>query len=136
MELISNLAWSATIVVLLAIWITGQRPLSRASLLPAIGIQIIAFTMAAFILLPAISVTDDLHACAMPAEVERSCGWNHRMLAAVQAPHNLPVGLALLASSLRPARLRRIATLSADESMPFSPQVFDRTLWSRPPPSA
>jgi hypothetical protein len=92
--------------------------------------------MLSAILLPVISITDDLHASEIPAEVERTCGWSHRNHASVQAPHNLPVALALLSSLLRPAGPSPVAVLAADEAISHHPFRFVRALWSRPPPIA
>lgn len=136
MELFSNLAWAVTVIAMLVVWLASRRRVRRGTVLPAIGVQIIAFAMTSVILLPAISVTDDLNACVIPAEVERTCGWNHRNLAPVDVPHRLPIALALLTSLLRPTHLRTVAMLTTDEPVSCHPFDFGRKLWSRPPPAA
>lgn len=124
------------IIAMLVAWLAGRRRLRRATLLPRIGVQIIAFAMMTVILLPAISVTDDLHACAIPAEVERTCGWNHRILASVESPHSFPVALALLESLLRPTSLRTVTLIAPEKPISRNPTESGSKLWSRPPPLA
>lgn len=136
MELFSNLAWAAVSIAMLAIWVAIRRRMHRPALLPGIGIQIIAFAMTTTILLPAISVTDDLHSCAIPAEVERTCSWNHRNLASAQAPHSVPIALALLASLPQLMGLRTIARIATNDAISCRLGECGRQLWSRPPPAA
>jgi hypothetical protein len=135
-ELFSNLAWATIIVAMLSAWLACQRRQSRFSLLPAIGVQLIALAMLSAILLPVVSVTDDLHAGDIPAEVERTCGWNHRDLASVQATHCLPVALAVLASLLRLTTTRTVEIRAAYTPIWRQQLLYRRMPWSRPPPSA
>lgn len=139
MEILSNLAWGLVVVVLWGFWLKG---LSRGEqgargkvLLPAIGVQLVALAMLSAVLLPVISVTDDLQSANFPAEVERAGGRNDRHLALDQPMHPLPVALALLIFSLRPLRLHTIAFLRGDELLPRQRNAYARTLWSRPPPA-
>lgn len=142
MEILSNLAWGLVVAVLWGFWLKGlprqgeQDSRSEVSLLPAIGIQLIALAMLSAVLLPVISVTDDLQSANFPAEVERTGGRNDRHLSLDQPTHPLPVALALLVFSLRPLRLHTIAFLSSDELLPRQHDAYVRTLWSRPPPAA
>lgn len=136
MELLSNLAWAIVITALWGVWLFGRHGRSRASLLPAIGVQFLALAMLSAILLPVISVTDDLQFCHNPAEVERASGRNDRHGSFDQSPHPLPVALALLSFCPRIARPQVIAILIADELGPRQQSVHARVVWSRPPPSA
>lgn len=141
-EILSNLAWGLVVAVLWGLWLKSlprrgeQRTQGKAALLPAIGVQLVALTMLSVVLLPVISVTDDLQAANFPAEVERAGGRNDRHLSLDQFTHPLPVALALLVLSFPPLRLHTIAFLSNDELLPRQRHAYARTLWSRPPPAA
>lgn len=141
MEILSNLAWGLVVVVLWGLWLNSlprrgeQGSRAQASLLPAIGIQLVALAMLSAVLLPVISVTDDLQSANIPAEVERAGGRNDRHLALDQVAHPLPIALALLIFSLPPLRLHTIAFLTSDELLPRQHEAYARTLWSRPPPA-
>lgn len=141
MEILSNLVWGLVVVVLWGLWLKGlsrgeQGARGKVLLLPAIGVQLVALAMLSAVLLPVISVTDDLQAANFPAEVERAGGRNDRHLALDQTTHPLPVALALLIFSFRPPRLHSIAFLRSDELLPRPLEAYTRTLWSRPPPAS
>lgn len=142
MEILSNLAWGLVVVALWGIWLAGlgrrnqTQCRDKASLLPAIGIQLIALAMLSAVLLPAISVTDDLHSANFPAEVERTLSRNDRHLVPGQSMHPLPVALALLLLTFRPPQLHTIAFLSGDALLQRPSPAYPRALWSRPPPAA
>ena len=136
MELLFNLIWAMVVIVLWGKWLHRQRDGSKAFLPPRTAIQIIAMAMLSAVLLPVISITDDLQAYHNPAEVQRTSDRNDRHAVLAKASHGLPVALALLAFCLRPMRLHTVAFLTANDPMPQSQIAFGRTLWSRPPPSA
>lgn len=140
MEILSNLTWGLAVAVLWGLWLKGlarseQGACGKASLLPAIAVQLVALAMLSAVLLPVISVTDDLQSANFPAEVERAGGRNDRHLTLDQGTHPLPVALALLIFSLPPLRLHTIAFLSKDELLPRQHDAYARTPWSRPPPA-
>lgn len=141
MEILSNLAWGLVVAVLWGFWLKGlarrgkQGGRGQASLLPAMGVQLVALAMLCAVLLPVISVTDDLQAANIPAEVERAGGRNDRHQTLAQPMHPLPLALALLIFSFRPLRLHTIAFLIRDELLPRRQDAYARTLWSRPPPA-
>jgi hypothetical protein len=134
-ELVFNLIWAAVIATLWALWAGDRRFRRDASLRPAAGFQIIALLMLSAILLPVISITDDLQAYHNPAEVQRTCDRNDRHASLGQSLHTLPVALALLALCARTLHLHTIALLTINEAMPRHQIAFGHTLWSRPPPS-
>ncbi len=142
MEILCNLVWGLVVVVLWGLWLKGlprrgeQGARGQASLLPRIGIQLVALAMLSVVLLPVISVTDDLQSANFPAEVERAGGRNDRHLSLDQLTHPLPVALALLVFFLPPLRLHTVAFLSTEELLPRQHHAYARTLWSRPPPTA
>jgi hypothetical protein len=135
-ELLSNLVWAAVILALWGVWLADWRCRHATSLLPRAGVQLLALAMLSAVLLPAISITDDLQAYHNPAEVQRPSDRNDRHAVLAKSPHSLPVALALLAFCLRPSRLHTIAFLTANDPMPHGQIAFGHTLWSRPPPSA
>lgn len=136
MEILSNLVWLSVVLALWGFCLSGRRGQGKASLLPAIGVQLVALALLSAVLLPAISVTDDLQTAHNLAEVVRPGSKSDHHLALEQASHPLPVALALLFFSYRPLRLHTFAFLSGDESMPHQAAACARTLWSRPPPAA
>lgn len=141
MEILSNLAWGLVVAILWGYWLKSlarrgqQEGRGQGSLLPAIGIQLVALAMLSAVLLPVISVTDDLQAANFPAEVERTLSRNDRHLSMDHAPHPLPVALALLIFSPPPLRLHTVAFLGSDELLPPRQEACAGTLWSRPPPA-
>lgn len=136
MELLSNLVWLAVAISLWGFWLVHRRSVRKGSLFHAVGVQVIALAMLTTILLPAISITDDLHASQFPAEIKRSVlqGDQHHNPAA--PPSILPVALALLAFCMRPSRPRIVTFLSAETAVSCRQVAAGRALWSRPPPSA
>jgi hypothetical protein len=135
-ELIFNLGWLAVAIFLWGLWLSGVRGAEKKSLLPAVAVQAVALAMLTAILLPVISITDDLHSCQLPAEVKRSVLQGDRQLAPAAAPGMLPVSLALLALCMNLLRPRRLGMLAVDQ--PGRPQAggYVHSLWSRPPPAA
>jgi hypothetical protein len=99
-------------------------------------VQLLALAMLSAVLLPAISISDDLQAYHNPAEVQRTSDRNDRHAVFAKSPHSLPVALALAAFCLRPQRLHTIAFLTANDPMPCRHIAYSHLLWSRPPPSA
>lgn len=69
-ELISNLLWLAISSLLLCFWYLRLKRRSSRSSRTSLGVQIVALFLLTVILLPVISLTDDLQACTMPAESE------------------------------------------------------------------
>jgi hypothetical protein len=134
-ELLFNLMWAAVIAALWAFWL-GRRFRRGASPQPGIGVQLLALVTLSAILLPVISITDDLQAARYPAEVQRAGDRSERHTLLGNAPHSLPVALAILVFSLRAPARDDIASLTANDPISRNRIVFERTLWSRPPPSA
>lgn len=137
MELLSNLIWVAVTLALWASWFAHQRRRTQVtSALPAIGLQVVALVMLMAVLLPAISVSDDLQASRNPAEVERVCAKSDHHLYLLDAAHQAPVALAVIVTSVLFAAPRRFAFLPADASPVLQRPEHARALWCRPPPVA
>jgi hypothetical protein len=69
-ELLFNLLWLALSCVLVSGWLFGSRRLQKSDPEFTTRKQIIALAMLIVILLPVVSLTDDLQACTTPAEME------------------------------------------------------------------
>lgn len=130
MELALNLVWMFTAVVLLGLWRRyaprqGVKRLLQASALMALIL----------ILLPVVSVTDDLHFSALTAETELGQRREHHL--APLPPIHPAVLLATLPANLslvffaEPLRL-----VSSKRLPPPRPDVFPKSLANRPPPAA
>jgi hypothetical protein len=135
-ELLSNLVWLAVVMSLWGLWIATWRRDYRVALLPRIGLQLVALGVLTAVLLPAISITDDLQAGHNPAEVERtSVARNERQLSAVPPQNVLPFALALLILCVARGDSRSMALFTEYKSAPRPIQGHLRSLWSRPPPA-
>lgn len=135
-ELLFNLGWLAVTVFLWGLWLTRPRGAAKRANLPAIAVQVMALAMLTTILLPVISITDDLHSCQLPAEVKRSVLQGDRQLSPAATPNILPFTLVLLALCMNLLRLRRLGSV-AEEKTPHQPmRGYIHTLWCRPPPPA
>lgn len=136
MELVCNLAWLTVAIVLWGSWFARGRGATRGSLLPTIAVQLIALCALTAILLPAISITDDLQASNNPAEVERSTAKRDQLLSFCHAPHGAAGTIALMVPSLRPFLLRTLSILPTISAVPAQGTAHLIALWSRPPPAA
>jgi hypothetical protein len=136
MELLCNLGWLAVTIALWGFWCAQGRQMMRRSLLPAIAAQLISLCALTAILLPVISITDDLQASNNPAEVERGAGKRNQFLCAHHVPHGIPGTIALTVPGLRPPLLRRLAFLTDDFAVPAQGTAQVLAQWSRPPPEA
>lgn len=136
MELLSNLIWVAVTIAVWALWFVHRRRTGTSGVLPALGLQVIALVMLTAILLPVISVSDDLQASHNPAEVERACARTEHHLYLLDAAHQAPVALLLTVTYALFAAPRPIASLSADPPPVLQWPQHVRALGSRPPPAA
>ena len=135
MELLCNLVWVAVTLALWSIWLVRQRHAKTASILPAIAVQLISLAALTAILLPVISITDDLQAANNPAEVERSAGKRDHLFSFQQAHQGAPGVVALVVSGFRPSLLTRISLLPADSAISSVGVAHLLAPWSRPPPA-
>lgn len=133
METFFNLLWVAVAAVLFGAWLASARP-KKNSALPSVGLQLTALALLVVILLPVISLTDDLQANTNPAESEHS---SRRVEVAPSAGpdlHSLPLALALLVAAPAVARTLVVGSVRPDQLI--SSRVEDRSLAraNRPPP--
>jgi hypothetical protein len=140
MELLCNLAWAAVTFSLWSCWFVRRRQAraisARVSPLPAIAVQLISLAALTAILLPVISITDDLQAANNPAEVERGAGKRDHIFSWQQAYHGAPGVAAMVVPSLRLALLTGLSLMPADSAVPARGTAHLLAPWSRPPPAA
>lgn len=137
LELLSNLVWLAVAIALWGSWFLRRSGPRKASLLHSVRAEAIALAMLTAILLPAISITDDLHPCQLPAEIRRSVMQGDQHLNHAAPPSIHPFPLALLALfCISALDHRKLACLVMEP--PVQPQMrgYFPSLWSRPPPAA
>jgi len=134
-ELLSNLVWLAVAISLWGLWFWRRRDPREGSLVPRVGLQVIALAMLTAILLPPISITDDLHGCQLPAEIKRTVVRSDQPLAPATPSSILPYALALVAFWLCPLHLNKIAFFAVEEMAPRQRSGHLLSLWSRPPPA-
>ena len=128
MEIILNIAWALCSLGLILLWARGSRsnPVSRRT-------QIFALAMVVLLLLPVISLSDDLMAMQGPAETDTCLrralnpGDLHPSVAAACWAFPAPIVTELAWSSF---------TQGTQESYRWiaKPNSFPRSLESRPPP--
>jgi hypothetical protein len=136
MELLCNIGWLAVTIALWGFWSTQRRQVKRRSLLPAIAVQLISLCALTAILLPVISITDDLQASNNPAEVERSAGKRNQLLNPHHVSHGVPGAIACTVPGPRPPRMRRLAILPVNFTVTAKGSAHLIAPWSRPPPVA
>jgi hypothetical protein len=136
MELLCNLAWVAVTVALWSFWFARRRHAKTASSLPTIAVQLISLAALTAILLPVISITDDLQAANNPAEVERSAGKRDHLISLHLADRGTPGVVALVVPTLRPSPVSKLSLFPVDSADPAQGAAHSLTQWSRPPPAA
>lgn len=136
MEILSNLTWIAVALALLVVWVGQQRRTRGQTMLPGTAVQMIALAILAVILLPAISVSDDLQASHNPAEVERACARSDQHVLLMADSHATPVALAVIFSVLADAAPQRMAWFSVEYPPAQEPTSHARVPESRGPPAA
>jgi hypothetical protein len=129
MELALNLVWSLLALVMVCLWLRQAPP--EASQRRA---QVIALCVLLIILLPAISMTDDLMAAQNPAEVDSSLRRDHDYV----RPHAIfPAAAAMLLLAFAGVSLHthHQAAPSLASAPAFEPPAL-APIQNRPPPAA
>jgi hypothetical protein len=129
MELFLNLAWAGLSASMLCLWLRfAPRTESDRR------IQFVALAMVILILLPVISMTDDLQAARNPAEIDTCLRRDHEW----SSPHSLVPAVALLPLLLFASldfRVRRVA-LPGRQAIVTPDNPFLTPIENRPPPVA
>lgn len=134
-EVLFNLAWVAITFALFAAWCNGKRAKKRNSALPSIAIQLVAVALLAAILLPVISLTDDLQTTPTLADTEHLSRCADIQPTHDQLLHALPVAFAQWVATTPPVRPQPGTILALDQPPSIVLQGFIRVVGSRPPPS-
>jgi hypothetical protein len=124
-----NLAWAAMATAMFILWLRVRS--SRQS---NGGMQLAALTVCILILLPVISISDDLMTAQVPAETDTSLRWGQRALLCHTVPHHIPVLLHAPPAGLFSAPTDKLAAETSHMAFVF-PQLSIRLL-NRPPPAA
>jgi hypothetical protein len=140
MELICNLGWLAVTIALWGFWCAQGRQAKRRPMrglqLPAIAAQLISLCALTAILLPVISITDDLQASNNPAEVERSAVKRNQLLNLDHVSHGIPSAIASTETGPYAPLMRRLAILPVNFAALAREAAHLIAPWSRPPPVA
>lgn len=135
MELLSNLGWVVVALALWGVWLGSLRKARRDSLRPGIVAQVASLALLTLILLPVISVSDDLQASHNPAEVERTSLRTDQHLARPDAAPATPAALMVVITCLLLVSPRMIAFLRPPSRARSEQIACARVLESRPPPA-
>jgi hypothetical protein len=135
-ETFFNLLWVAVTIMLGAAWLANLQDRRKKSLLPAIGVQLVALAVLAAILLPVISLTDDLQANTAPAETERVTRSGDLQLAPDQPLHRWPAILAPFVAAPISSQMPATVFSAAAETVQRQAYGFFRAFTTRPPPLA
>jgi hypothetical protein len=135
-EIFFNLMWVAVTVALVAAWCSTHPRSGHAPLRPSVPAQLIALAVLAAILLPVISLTDDLQATANPAETEHVSRRAGLQGSPDQQSHRQAVPLALPVAAPTIPSLALLGSIAAER--PASQQAFgfSQGLPTRAPPLA
>ena len=135
MEILSNVVWVTVALALCCVWLVQSRCLRGAFLRSGIGTQLIALVVLSVILLPVISVSDDLQASHNPAEVERTCVRSDQHLLLPDAAPAAPAALAFVLTCLLLGSTRLLAFVRPTASLCPEQSGHVRSLACRPPPA-
>ncbi|HEV2462304.1 MAG TPA: hypothetical protein VGT04_00735 [Acidobacteriaceae bacterium] len=134
MELFFNLLWLAISALVVGIWLLrtarGVDPVRHS-----IGVQLVALALLIVILLPVVSLTDDLHASQLLAETDHVWRRGDLQAAGDVALHLVSVAIAAVTLLDISPRSRTLAWLSFPANKAASCAGYLRILGTRPPPA-
>lgn len=134
MEVIFNLLWLAISALMVGIWLLrsahGTNPARHS-----IGVQLIALALLIVILLPVVSLTDDLHANALLAESDRVWRRSDFQTIGDLALHVISIAIAGLALTHVAPQRRTAIWLAFPDRKSHSFAGYLRILGTRPPPA-
>lgn len=136
MELFFNLLWLALSCVLVGLWVLCRNDWADESLRSSLRVQLIALALLIVVLLPVVSLTDDLQACTMPAESEHLARRSDFQTIADFTLHAVSLviaGLLPFNAAPRPETLARMS-FPVEQETPCAGYL--RILGMRPPPAA
>jgi len=135
-EIFFNLLWLALSSLLLGLWLFNRGRSADESVRSSAGIQFIALALLIVVLLPVVSLTDDLQACTMPAESEHLSRRGDFQAVADFTLHAVSVVIAGLSSFDTTPNAHTFACLSLPAENETPSAGYLRILGNRPPPAA
>jgi len=133
LEPLSNLIWAGVTLALCTWWFAGQGGRHRDSLLPGVGVQLLALLVLSAVLLPVISLTDDRLETTNPAEIERFSRRGDLQPSADPPLQRLPVTLALPGAPFFHPQMPAVGVLPAEPPLSQQTRGFSRAHTTRPP---
>lgn len=135
MELFSNLLWLVLSSLLLSLWLWHRNRWRDDSLRSGVTVQLVALALLIVVLLPVVSLTDDLQANAMPAESEHFARRGDLQTIADISSHavSLIASCLTLLSSEPPSQA--LAWLVFPDKNDSSSSDFFQAHGNRPPPA-
>ena len=134
-ELLFNLLWLALSVTLLVFSFFSHKRCEKGARYPTIQTRIIALAVLIVILLPAVSLTDDLQACTAPMETEHVTRRVDFLPAGPDVLHHAIFTVTTPIFSLQAARLQMIASTAPVRQTEKPYAGYLRRLSIRPPPA-
>jgi hypothetical protein len=134
-ELFFNIVWGGISLVLGYVWFTSLFREGADSLLPCRRTQFVALGMLILILLPVVSLTDDLHAISAPVETEHLTRRAHILPVADQAVDIAALLHVRLFLSRYLPHLQTFALLEPSVQRARPQTGCIRQLANRPPPA-
>jgi hypothetical protein len=135
-ELLFNLLWLALSSTIVGCWLWSQHRWADKSLRSGTRMQIMALAVLILILLPVVSLTDDLQACTTPTEVEHLMRRSDLQHCADQSLHAVSMTEAVLLSLDEASRLQAHASLSPATEIVTSSEDYLKITANLPPPVA
>lgn len=136
MELLFNLLWLALSCLLVGFWLLLRNRWTDDSLRSSIGIQLVALGLLIVVLLPVVSLTDDLQACTVPAESEHFARRSDFQAIGDLALHAVSIAIAGWLTFSSAPRAQALAWLSLPAQKDSPCAGYLRILGTRPPPTA
>jgi uncharacterized membrane protein len=136
LEAFFNLLWLGLSFALLGFWFWSQRRWADASLRTSTRMQVMALAILIVILLPVVSLTDDLQACTAPAEAEHLTRRGDLQAHADSPLHTASIVVATLLSVHQASGFKTLAHLSPAIEIVTSSEGYLSIVGNRPPPLA
>lgn len=134
MEILFNLVWLALSVGLTVLWLACHRRRGgRAPVIP-VRAQLVALVILIVILLPVVSLTDDLQACTAPAEMEHFLRRGDPLAAHNLSLHPIAFALTGLAVCLVLSLHPRVAPSAPEDAASYPQAGHLISAGIRPPP--
>jgi hypothetical protein len=134
-ELFSNLLWLALSSLLVGFLLLHWNRWTDESSRSGVGVQLIAVLLLIVVLLPVVSLTDDLQACTMPAESEHLSRRGDLQVIADLHLHAVAVLITGWALFTPTPRAQTLAQLSVPTKSDAACAGYLRILGIRPPPA-